>query len=183
MSIYSTLWHLEDECWRCLSGKLLFAIHLGVVGSVDLRQLRKMGFRGPHHLHNWTLALQLILLLCLRAERQRVQGVPEVSQPHLVSIFGNWAGPALSVGLVAKEAGQKHSMWLLDGSLPQLHPTTDRLPADPSPRFGGRSVSRICCSWSHHLSCSLLHAATERLGVWGAIDHAYMGNNMGYLHV
>lgn len=69
------------------------------------------------------------------------------------------------------------------GTLPQPHPETNRLPADPSPTCGGRSASRICYSWSHHSPCSLSQPTTERLGFWGAIHRAYMGHNVGYLHV
>lgn len=50
----------------------------------------------------------------------RSSGVPEVSQPYLVSILGNPTWPALGMGLVTEEAGQKLSMWLLHSCIPQL---------------------------------------------------------------
>lgn len=64
--------------------------------------------------------LELIFLLSLKAALQGVQGVPEVSQPHLVSILGNPTCPALIMGLVTEEAGQKLSMWVLHSCIPQL---------------------------------------------------------------
>lgn len=168
----------------CLSGKLLFVIHLGVVGSVALRWLRKMEFKRTSSSAQPNISLAVDFSVVSTSRVAKGSGCPRGVSASPSQYFGKLSRPSTWCGPRGRGSrAEAQHVAPPRGALPQLHPTADRLPADPSPRFGGRSVSRICCSWSHHLSCSLLQPTMERLGVWGATDHAYMGNSMGYLHV
>lgn len=168
----------------CLSGKLLFVIHLGGVGSVTLRQLGKMVFKRISSSAQLHISLAVYFSVISKSRVAKSSGSPRGGTASPSQYFGKLSRPSTWYGPCGW--GSRAEAQRVDpphGAVPQLHSTTDRLPADPSSRFGGRWVSRICCSWSHCLSCSLPQPAVERLGVWGAIYHVYMGHNVGYLHV
>lgn len=74
----------------CLLGKLLLVIHMGVAGSLALRRLWKKWFKRTSS----SAQLNIIVAVVLsqkkkKVELQRIQEIPDVSQPHLVNNLGN----------------------------------------------------------------------------------------------
>lgn len=130
-----------------LSGKLPFVIHLGAVGSVTLRQLGKMRFKRTSSFTQLNISLAVVFSVLSKSRVVMGSGSPRGASASPSQYFGKssrlgiWYRPCVRG---SRAGGQDVAP--PQGTLPQLHPRTNRLPDDPSPRRGGGSVSRICYS-------------------------------------